>query len=503
MTKRILLLLIHSFVLITAGFSFFGKESNHEQLYENMNPNDVYDYGVDTSFPIHHRTKAGTHFGNRYRSLMKGCYDTFSQRECDVNEDARIEMNLQQPKNQYNYTEIGFKKLKVPENIWKIIQEFWEENKHKEKLEKWPRGNTYVNNWESPTYMVSFEDKSLRGGIAMKDQIWTAMKPIISEWTGKELVATSLYGIRVYKDKAVLATHVDRLPLVSSAIIQVAQNINEPWPVEVYSHDGKAYNVTMSPGEMVLYESHTVLHGRPFPLNGTFYANIFVHFAPIDHDENNKLVHPGRRITPEQNKIMHSNRLNPKGNNIGGHEQSQHDDIDLKRHFDRHDREQLEKSKQKTVAEDEKEEEEVEVAEGEEEEEEEVEQEEQEEEEGEEENDIKDSRHSRNREPRDGRSDLHVAAADGDLDAIEKILKNSHSDLINIKDANEWQAIHEAARGGHLETVKYLVDMGADIGSKTKNGGTVLWWAKRLLDEEHPVIEYLESIGAPEEGEEL
>ena len=68
------------------------------------------------------------------------------------------------------------------------------------------------------------------------------------------------------------STDVDRLPLVSSAIIQVAQNVDEPWPVEVIGHDGKAYNITMEPGHMVLYESHTILHGRPYPLSGQFYV---------------------------------------------------------------------------------------------------------------------------------------------------------------------------------------------------------------------------------------
>jgi prolyl 4-hydroxylase len=32
---------------------------------------------------------------------------------------------------------------------------------------------------------------------------------------------------------------------------------------------------------MVLYESHSVIHGRPFPLRGKFYANVFVHFEPV------------------------------------------------------------------------------------------------------------------------------------------------------------------------------------------------------------------------------
>jgi prolyl 4-hydroxylase len=63
-------------------------------------------------------------------------------------------------------------------------------------------------------------------------------------------------------------------------IINVDQDVDEDWPLEVYGHDGKAYNVTMKPGDMVLYESHSIIHGRPFPLKGRFYANIFVHFEP-------------------------------------------------------------------------------------------------------------------------------------------------------------------------------------------------------------------------------
>ena len=80
-----------------------------------------------------------------------------------------------------------------------------------------------------------------------------------------------------------MATHVDRTPLVSSAILNVDQDVDEPWPIEVYGHDGKAYNITMEPGDMVLYESHSVLHGRPFPLKGRYFANIFIHFEPVGH----------------------------------------------------------------------------------------------------------------------------------------------------------------------------------------------------------------------------
>jgi hypothetical protein len=52
--------------------------------------------------------------------------------------------------------------------------------------------------------------------------------------------------------------------------------------------------------------------------------------------------------------------------------------------------------------------------------------------------------------------------------------------------------------------VKYLVENGADVNAKTySDGGTPLWWAKQSLEENDPVISFLESIGALEIGPEL
>ena len=178
--------------------------------------------------------------------MMERCYKAYSKHECDATENARVAMNLRQAQIQHNYTEIGFKKMKAPPDVWNIINTFYQNNKGKETLENWPRGNTYVNHWDSPSYMINFEDGRLRGaGSAIKNQIWAAVKPYMEEWTGKAQKPTSLYGIRVYKDQAVLATHLDRLPLVSSCIVNVDQDVNEPWYLEVYDHSGKAHNVTM------------------------------------------------------------------------------------------------------------------------------------------------------------------------------------------------------------------------------------------------------------------
>jgi prolyl 4-hydroxylase len=162
-----------------------------------------------------------------------------------------------------------------------LLTAHWERNKKDKKIEVWPAGNIYTNHWAAPTYMVGVEDSGLRGGGAgLKQQIWDAAKSTIEQWTGMEQKPTSLYGIRMYTDGAILAPHVDRLPLVSSCIVNVAQDVDEDWVLEVYDRQGNAVNVTMEPGDMVLYESGSLIHGRPFPLKGRFFANIFIHFEP-------------------------------------------------------------------------------------------------------------------------------------------------------------------------------------------------------------------------------
>jgi prolyl 4-hydroxylase len=182
--------------------------------------------------------------------------------------------------------------------------------------------SVYTNHWESPTHMVSVEDRKLRGGgMQLKAAIWDAAKSTIEQWTGMEQKPTSMYGIRVYTDGAILSPHVDRIPLISSCIVNVAQDVDEPWPLEVYDREGNAVNVTMEPGDMVLYESGSLLHGRPFPLKGKYFANIFIHFEPtgrplFDHtndylDEMDDFLPP--YVIPDSPQAENWARSNPHG----------------------------------------------------------------------------------------------------------------------------------------------------------------------------------------------
>jgi hypothetical protein len=236
--------------------------------------------------------------GNRqasFEAYIQGCVDHYGGnapgqkgKRCLHNEESRVEMSLRQPKGMMNYTTTGFAKMRAPDNVFKLLQEFWQKNQHREKDEQWASGNVYVNHWHQPTGMVSVEDESMDGGgYVLKQHIvrimyycccccyfllhrklemvapccyettawlthsfthiirrffqWNAARDTIQAWTGQRLAECSLYGIRVYKEGHMLAPHVDRLPLVSSAIINVDQDVDEPWCVCAGSFSRTAY----------------------------------------------------------------------------------------------------------------------------------------------------------------------------------------------------------------------------------------------------------------------
>ena len=65
-----------------------------------------------------------------------------------------------------------------------------------------------------------------------------------------------------------------------AAIVNVGQDVDEPWELHLLDPQGRRHRITMEPGDMVYYESASAVHGREIPLNGSWYANCFIHYAP-------------------------------------------------------------------------------------------------------------------------------------------------------------------------------------------------------------------------------
>ena len=74
---------------------------------------------------------------------------------------------------------------------------------------------------------------------------------------------------------------------------------------------------------------------------------------------------------------------------------------------------------------------------------------------------------------KDGRSCLHIAAEQGDLNICRMLLKN-YNFVIHETDDAGLTVLHSAALGGDLALLQYLIENGSDVFSKTKNGRSCL-----------------------------
>ena len=107
------------------------------------------DFGLDCSWPIHSSSlNCGDLLGDRqaiYDEYMEGCRQKWGAKgakRCDANEEDRIAMSRRQPASMVNYTSTGFKQIKAPPAVWKLLSDYWQKNKDDKKLEEWGTSST-------------------------------------------------------------------------------------------------------------------------------------------------------------------------------------------------------------------------------------------------------------------------------------------------------------------------------------------------------------------------
>ena len=87
---------------------------------------------------------------------------------------------------------------------------------------------------------------------------------------------------RRYTNGSWLTSHVDKFNThVISAILNIDQKVTEDWPLYIKDNNGEGHAVFIKPGQMLWYESARLVHGRPKPLNGEYFDNIFIHYKPV------------------------------------------------------------------------------------------------------------------------------------------------------------------------------------------------------------------------------
>jgi hypothetical protein len=111
------------------------------------------------------------------------------------------------------------------------------------------------------------------------------MHPYIEAWSGQQVEPHLAYGFRLYRNESALYMHLDEFEThVLSLILHIDSSDDaDPWPIVIEDFEGDTHEVTLTPGDVLFYESSKCFHGRPRPLSGSWYSSVFVHYTPIGY----------------------------------------------------------------------------------------------------------------------------------------------------------------------------------------------------------------------------
>ena len=378
-----------------------------------------------------------------YKAFMKECYERSSKEQCQARETDRILANQNQPKQMTNFTSTGFVKIKTPEKAFQILQKAWRRRKKTLQNELWDLADTSTN--QNTALMPLHEQIS----DSEQAEIALAVQKEVESFTGIPQRVSGIHGVRVYLSGSIIAPHVHPLPVAASAIIHIDQSVNEVWPLVLVDHQGKEIVLHLAPGDMVIYESHSVLLGRPYPLNGDYQANLLVQFTPGKYMDifSEQVSNPAVKFDDLVEAVgtvevpSRWSRLPPYIQDVVSQEAKQwRQDFVFQR---------LKPPKR-----------------------------------------VKPVKTS-------GVSKLHNYAAHGLLKEFI-ITYEKNPDLLSSTDSNGWTPLHEAARAGNKQIVEYIIQKGGKINERTNNGvgATPLWWAQQEHGEDHPVVRILREHGA-------
>jgi len=171
----------------------------------------------------------------------------------------------------------GFKKARLDAKVYSRLMHHFRANIHKFKSEHEEGFIKTENPRAYPSLLYQDEDFNQR----LMDDLHGAHEM----WSGLRVRKAACYGIRVYQPRSYLYTHLDRAHThVVSSTICVDHRLHSPWPLYIEDDRGRGHKVSIEPGEMVFFEGARLRHGRPYPLDGEYYANIFLHYTPLDWD---------------------------------------------------------------------------------------------------------------------------------------------------------------------------------------------------------------------------
>jgi hypothetical protein len=235
-----------------------------------------------------------------YQKFFRGCSEYYSPSLCQEAEFIRTERNQNEPRNQYNFTDLGYEITSLPLLIRRDIKSYFNENLHLNQIEDLdhpslasvrshlsPQEKYQINHWEHKTHLLPISDSFI------STVVLGYLQPFIEQWIHSPIALAHNPIWRVHRAGSVIAPHVDLAPNVITMIYQIdfdeeeeeMDEEEERWSFQLLDHLHEEHSRSLPRGHMLLYESHSVLFGRINPSPSSGCALLIAQFLPSYFDK--------------------------------------------------------------------------------------------------------------------------------------------------------------------------------------------------------------------------
>ncbi|MEW6995131.1 prolyl hydroxylase family protein [Colwelliaceae bacterium MEBiC 14330] len=169
------------------------------------------------------------------------------------------------------YTNEGFMKTRLPQSLFSKIY-----HAYQAQMIKTTSSNDKVITADDKAALVS-DITPLNENLAQ--EIQQGLQPLVEAWFGHYLKLSKIEDIKNYKNAAVIQQQrEDSNTSIVTAIINIDQSVNKPWPLVIYDHNYRKHEILLTPGDICFYEAAKLSHGRPEALDGVNFSQLRVHY---------------------------------------------------------------------------------------------------------------------------------------------------------------------------------------------------------------------------------
>jgi len=174
-----------------------------------------------------------------------------------------------------NYTEHGFARTRISDELLRELQQGIKDGFEDRRNEGYTPSITGNQAWHIPR-----DDLTAKVEDELHDKL--------EEWGGTNLDLTYVYGLRLFRNTTTIKMHLDKKGSHSMGyVLHVGASDDydsevDPWPFLIEDFNGRTHEITMVPGDLILFEAAKLVHGRPHKLNASWYCNVVGHYYPRD-----------------------------------------------------------------------------------------------------------------------------------------------------------------------------------------------------------------------------